>query len=88
MKPEKSLHVFQDKEIRRLWHNDEWHISVSEIISVLTNSKDKLAYWRELKQRESQPVIICRGLKLPANDEKLTQINSEDVEGYGQNQNS
>ncbi|MEA1984341.1 MAG: Bro-N domain-containing protein [Euryarchaeota archaeon] len=71
MDSEKSLIVFQDKKIRRLWYNDEWHFSVSDIIAVLTDSKDELAYWRKLKQREPQLVTICHGLKLPAKDGKL-----------------
>ncbi len=65
MTSEKSLIVFQDKKIRRLWHDDEWFYSVSDIIAILTDSKDELAYWRKLKQREPQLVTICHGLKLP-----------------------
>jgi len=71
MDSEKSLIVFQDKKIRRLWHDDEWNFSVSDIIAVLTDSKDELAYWRKLKQREPQLVTICHGLKMPAKDGKL-----------------
>jgi len=67
----KSLIVFQDKKIRRTWHDGEWHYSVSDIIAVLTDSKDELAYWRKLKQREPQLVTICHGLKLPAKDGKM-----------------
>lgn len=43
MDSKKSLIVFQDKKIRRLWHNGEWHFSVSDIIAVLTDSNDELA---------------------------------------------
>ncbi len=71
MEEEKSLIVFQDKKIRRQWHNGEWNYSVSDIIAVLTDSKDELAYWRKLKQREPQLVTICHGLKLPAKDGRL-----------------
>ncbi len=35
MKKEKSLIVFQDKKIRRIWHDEEWYFSVSNIIAVL-----------------------------------------------------
>ncbi|MFH1433185.1 MAG: hypothetical protein ABIG84_08290 [archaeon] len=63
--------VFQDKKIRRLWHDGEWHYSVTDIIAVLTDSIDELAYWRKLKQREPQLVTICHGLKMPAKDGKL-----------------
>ncbi|GFO97535.1 phage antirepressor protein [groundwater metagenome] len=71
MTSEKSLIVFLDKKIRRLWHDDEWFYSVSDIIAILTDSKDELSYWRKLKQREPQLVTICHGLKLPAAYGKL-----------------
>jgi hypothetical protein len=72
MKPNnKSLIVFRDKKIRRTWHDDEWYYSVSDIIAILTDSKDEIAYWRKLKQREPELVTICHGLKLPARDGKL-----------------
>ncbi len=68
---QKGLVVFQDKKIRRLWIDGEWFYSVTDIIAVLTDSQDELAYWRKLKQREPQLVTICHGLKLPAKDGKL-----------------
>ena len=71
MTKEKSLIVFQDKKIRRVWHDEEWYFSVSDIIAVLTDSKDELAYWRKLKEREPQLVTICHGLKLRAKDGKM-----------------
>ena len=71
MTKEKSLIVFQDKKIRRIWHDEEWYFSVSDIIAVLTDSKDELAYWRKLKEREPQLVTICHGLKLRAKDGKM-----------------
>ena len=74
MVEEKSLNgliVFQDRKIRRLWYDNQWFYSVTDIIAVLTDSKDEMAYWRKLKQRESQLVTICHGLKMPAKDGKL-----------------
>lgn len=66
-----AMVVFRDRKIRRVWFNDEWHYSVTDIIAILTDSKDELAYWRKLKQREPQLVIICHGLKVPARDHKM-----------------
>ena len=68
---QKGLIVFQDRNIRRLWIDNEWFYSVTDIIAVLTDSQDELAYWRKLKQRESQLVTICHGFKLPAKDGKF-----------------
>ncbi len=66
-----KLAVFQEKEIRRVWHNEEWWFSVSDVVGVLSDSRDPKAYWRKLKQRESQLVTICHGLKLLADDGKM-----------------
>ncbi|MCK4550865.1 MAG: Bro-N domain-containing protein [Candidatus Aenigmarchaeota archaeon] len=68
--PKNALIVFEDKNIRRIWHNNEWYFSVSDIIFVLTNSMNSKAYWRKLKQREPQIVTICHGLKLQSKDGK------------------
>jgi prophage antirepressor-like protein len=40
MDSEKSLIVFQDKKIRRVWHNEEWFFSVVDIAAVLTEQGD------------------------------------------------
>ena len=45
---QKGLIVFQDKNIRRLWLDNEWFYSVTDIIAILTDSQDELAYWRKL----------------------------------------
>ncbi|MCG2734963.1 MAG: hypothetical protein L6282_01080 [Candidatus Methanoperedenaceae archaeon] len=65
---EKSLIVFQDEKIRKLWHDAEWFYSASDIMGILTDSKDELAYWRKLKQRKHQLVTICHNLKMPTKD--------------------
>ena len=71
MNKEDAMVVFRDRKIRRVWFNDEWHYSATDIIAILTDSKDELAYWRKLKQREPQLVTICHGLKMLAKDRKM-----------------
>lgn len=72
--PENHLVVFQEKAIRRTWHNEEWWFSVVDVCGVLTDSPDAGAYWRKLKQRlgaeGSEVVTFCHGLKLEAPDGK------------------
>jgi hypothetical protein len=79
--PQNKLAVFQEKEIRRVWHNGEWWFSISDVVCVLTDSKDSKAYWRKLKQRESQLVTICHGLKLPADDGEMRIEDCANTEG-------
>ena len=33
-----KLILFQEKQIRRIWYNEEWHYSVVDVIEVLTDS--------------------------------------------------
>ncbi len=66
--------LFEQKSIRRVWHNDEWWFSVVDVVAALTDSADSGAYWRKLKQRlieeGSQVVTFCHGLKIMASDGK------------------
>src|SRR3989344_5894811 len=75
MDAETSLIVFQGKNIRRTWHNEEWWFSVVDIISVITESEDARNYWKVLKHRlnkeGSEAVTKCNQLKLPATDGKF-----------------
>jgi hypothetical protein len=72
IEPKNRLVVFQNRQIRRIWHEDKWHYSVVDICGVLTDSADSGAYWRKLKQRlkqeGSEVVTICHGLKIEAPD--------------------
>jgi len=74
---ENALVIFQGKEIRRTWHNDEWFFSVVDVVAVLTDQPDSFKarkYWNKLSQRlreeGSEMVTICHQLKLPAADGK------------------
>ncbi len=75
MDKNQALVVFQDKQIRRTWFNDEWWFSVVDIIGVLTQTDRARKYWSDLKiklQDESFEVSEKIGqLKLMAEDGKL-----------------
>jgi DNA-damage-inducible protein D len=77
--------VFQETNIRRVWHGDAWWFSVVDVCSVLTGSVDAGAYWRKLKQRliaeSGQPVTFCHGLKLIAPDGKQRITDCANTEG-------
>jgi len=83
--PENHLVVFQEKAIRRTWHNEEWWFSVVDVCGVLTESPDAGAYWRKLKQRlgaeGSEVVTFCHGLKLEAPDGKQRVTDCANTEG-------
>ena len=80
--------IFQDKAIRRIWHEEEWYFSVVDVVGVLTDSKDDLTarkYWNKLSQRlkeeGSQLVTICHQLKLEASDGKKYATDCANTQG-------
>jgi len=74
---DKSLIVFQDKKIRRLWHENEWFYSVVDIVEVLTDSPTPRQYWGKVKDREFialelSPIWVQLKLKAPDGKMRLT----------------
>jgi len=69
-----NLIVFENKNIRRIWFEDEWYFSIVDVIGALTDSVDSKDYWYRLKKRESEIGVdlstICRQLKLQSKDGK------------------
>lgn len=68
-----KLVLFQSKNIRRVWYENEWFFSVVDIVEVLTDSPVPRQYWRKIKDREfleiqSYPIWVQ--LKIEAADGK------------------
>ena len=73
MDEKNALVVFQDKRIRRIWHNNEWYFSVVDIVEALTDSPTPRQYWGKVKEREFIQIELSPiwvQLKLPSADGK------------------
>ena len=67
--------LFESRQIRRVWHENEWYYSVVDVVAVLTDSAKPRDYWHKMKIRteeesEFQLSTICRQLKLESADGK------------------
>jgi prophage antirepressor-like protein len=81
-----KLVVFQNKNIRRIWHEKEWFYSVIDVVEVLTDSTNPRDYWYRVKKRASeyekiQLSTICRQLKLNSKDGKKYSTDCTNTEG-------
>jgi DNA-damage-inducible protein D len=72
---------FENKAIRKVWHNEEWYFSIVDIIEILTESTKPKTYWSMLKKRESQLFTICDLLKMKAADNKFYKTDAANIEG-------
>ena len=52
MDKDDALVVFQDKKIRRTWHDDEWYFSVIDVVKALTDSINPSDYLKKLRKRD------------------------------------
>lgn len=50
--PETHIALFQQKEVRRVIHNNEWWFVISDVVSVLTDSSDPGDYLKKIRKRD------------------------------------
>ena len=86
MTKETAVKLFEQKQVRSVWNEEDekWYFSIVDVVAILSNSKDVLAYWRKLKQRLKQEgnetVTNCHGLKMIAADGKMRMTDVADTE--------
>jgi prophage antirepressor-like protein len=52
--PENHLVGFQEKAIRRTWHNEEWWFAVADVVAILTESVNPSDYIKKMRLRDSE----------------------------------
>ena len=51
MTKKESLRLFEKKNVRTVWDDEEekWYFSIVDVVAVLTDSSNPQTYWRVLK---------------------------------------
>lgn len=77
--------VFQDKEIRRIFHNDEWYFSIVDVVEFLTDSTDPKQYVKRMRTRDpllnSKWGTICTPVEMTAKDGRHRKVQAATVKG-------
>jgi DNA-damage-inducible protein D len=81
-----AIALFEQKQIRKIRHDEQWFFSVVDVVGALTDSIDPKDYWYRIKKRASDQEwielsTICRQLKIPASDGKMYQTDCANTEG-------
>lgn len=82
-----TILAFEQRRIRKTWHNEQWYFSVIDIIGVLTDQPDfkkSQSYWTTLKSRlkreGNESVTNCDKLKLQSVDGKFYKTDVANIE--------
>ena len=78
--------IFEEKEVRRSWHDEQWFFSIIDIVGILSESPNPRRYWSDLKRK-----LISEGyselyekivqLKLQSSDGKMYETDSSNLSG-------
>ncbi|MEI6587868.1 MAG: Bro-N domain-containing protein [Candidatus Moraniibacteriota bacterium] len=86
-KTENNIHptIFEQKEVRRVWHNEQWYFSISDVVQVLTDSNDVKQYIKKMRTRDAELFAnwgtICTPLQITSKDGKQREENMAQVQG-------
>ena len=81
MEEQNKLAPFEGKEIRKIWHGEQWFFSVVDVIGILTDSPIPRNYWSDLKRRDKQLHANFVQLKMPSTDGKNYKTDCANTEG-------
>ena len=86
MTKKESLQLFEKKNVRTVWYDEEekWYFSIVDVVWVLTDSPNPRNYWKVLKHRllaeGNETVTNCNQLKFTAEDGKRRMTDVADVQ--------
>ncbi|MEG1495714.1 MAG: hypothetical protein RR047_01030 [Bacilli bacterium] len=87
MQDKNIIKIFDNKNIRTIWNEEEekYYFSIIDVIYVLSDSNNPKNYWYTLKNRlkkdGNETLTNCKGLKLIADDGKKRFTDVMDTEG-------
>ncbi|MBQ3124465.1 MAG: Bro-N domain-containing protein [Clostridia bacterium] len=82
-----KIQIFEDRKVRTAWNEEteEWYFSVSDVVEILTESKDVKQYIKKMRSRDpelnSKWGTICTPVEMIALDGKKRKIQAADTSG-------
>ena len=75
--------LFQDKPVRRLWHQGAWYFVINDVLEVLSDTTNTKQYWQKLNKRDPElkgGVQIVRLLfETEGGKQRMNCLNTEGV---------
>jgi len=87
MTKKESIKLFEEKKVRTVWDDEQeiWYFSISDIVEVLTDSKDPKQYIKKMKSRDAELKAnwgtICTLVPMTSEDGKRHKEMAASTEG-------
>ena len=87
MMDENKIELFENKRIRTVWDEEkqEWYLSVSDVVAILTDSADVRQYIKKMRSRDPELNLkwgtICTPVAMIAPDGKKRRTTAANAEG-------
>jgi DNA-damage-inducible protein D len=46
--------VFEEKEVRRTWHDEQWFFAINDVVEVLSETKNVTDYIKKMRLRDAE----------------------------------
>lgn len=85
MNTEKSIVLFQEKKVRRIWYNDTWFFVIVDVIAALTDSPQPDGYLKDLRRRDPalsdqwQNIAVLLFVETEGGTQKINCANTENI---------
>lgn len=83
MEEQDKIIVFEEQHIRRVWHNEEWWYVVTDVVQVLTESKNSSGYIKDMRRRDPElskgwgQIATPLSVQTPGGKQKLNCANTQ-----------
>lgn len=45
---------FEQKEVRKIWHNERWYFAIVDVVKILTDSVQPEGYIKDMRRRDQE----------------------------------
>lgn len=85
MEEQNKLALFEGKQIRKEWYNEQWYFSVLDIVEILTDSSNPTDYFKKIRKRDEELKIYvgtnCPQIEMKGKEGKKRKTIAANTEG-------
>src|SRR3989344_9005685 len=77
--------IFEEKEVRRVWHHEQWFFALNDVVEVLTKTSNVSDYIKKMRQRDPElgkgggQIVTPLSIKTAGGVQKLSCSNLQGV---------